>query len=132
MTLGNVKPDSLQQVEKALWRVLIQIVQGGVELETAIDGFLTEFPESFVQAVDAVECGWFSASLGNYMGFCFCVMDPRTHERWLQKKTVDHRQMMKPARVLLLETAKVHPPRRTLSLFVAPHPTKSLCRKIET
>lgn len=75
MALGNMKPASLLRFEKALWIVLIDIVVGKIELESAVDKLLAEFSESFIQNVSAGDSGWF-LSLG-----VFIVSPPPRHNR---------------------------------------------------
>lgn len=61
-----MKPESLCQIEKTMWKLLIDLVVGKVELETTVDALLAEFSESFIQNIDVADSGWF-LSLGMFI-----------------------------------------------------------------
>ncbi|EDR12054.1 uncharacterized protein LACBIDRAFT_314223 [Laccaria bicolor S238N-H82] len=57
--LGNQKPSLLIEVEKLLWKVLLNVAQGKIAAWNALEQFLIEVPWGRLQQANEEICGWF-------------------------------------------------------------------------
>jgi hypothetical protein len=65
--LGNQKPSLLIEVEKLLWKMLLNIVQGKITAWKALEQFITHVPWGHLEEASDEICNWFKSGMGPYL-----------------------------------------------------------------
>lgn len=61
-TLGNKKPDSIIEVEKAIWRVVFSLAEGRLDPSELLQQLANDLPWSQITEASEDDRGWFTMS----------------------------------------------------------------------